>query len=247
MRDLDKAALSELNKILDGGDDDAVQALKAQIAAWEQAKALDDTNVQRKDAAPDAPAQDAKDKAEVKGEVDVKSEPPATPEPVKAEPTPPANAEKKAKPPKKEDMEEEMSEDGEDDEEEEVKPKKPKRGKAKTSEPMVADDLSDKVLKGITEYVDTRVVSTVEEQTKAINAALETLVEHLGALSDQLEALDRRDKALASTNEMQRGVAERMKALSAAMSSTTIIESSDPLATMRPAPASDDPLAIFRK
>lgn len=240
MRDLDKAALSELNKILDGGDDDAVQALKAQIAAWEQAKALDESDVQRKDAAPDATDQDAEDKAEVKGEVQAE---------VKSEPTPPANAEKKAKPPKKEDMEEEMSEDGEDDEEEEVKPKRKPKAKAAK---VVAEDLSEDVIKGVAAFIDEKITALLslqqkanEDQVKAINAQFEALADVTQQIMEQVEALDRRDKGLTAVNEMQRGVLEKLKSYSASLSDLTVLDASDPLAAKKPASvSSDNPMGL---
>ena len=229
MKEMDKAALSEIEKILNSGDPQALEALKAMISAADQAKALDEAGVQRKDAA--APVAEVAAAEATEAEVD-----------------------KKAKPFKPEDEKPPEPDAEDEDGEEEEEPKKPakKRGKAKAAAveqpaPVVADDVSDNVLKGITAYVDTSVASRVEEQTKTINTALEALVDNLSALVDQVEALEKRDKGLAATNEMQRGVFERMKQLSASLSETTVIDKDDPLATKKLAPATDDPLGMFRK
>lgn len=244
MKDLDKAALTELNKILDGGDQDALDALKAQIAAWEQAKALDESDVQRKDAAPDEPAAE-----EVKAETPVVE--------AVAETTPEPEVEKKAKPKSKFPPDDEPDDDEDEDEEEPPKRKPKKAAKAKVAEPVApapAPVVDEETIKGIAQYVDTRVSALLEkvehsneEQTKAINDALESLTEFVATLADQLETLDRRDKGLSAVNETQNRVFEALMKNSASRSVDTAIEKSDPLATKQPAPAPNDMLAIFRK
>lgn len=246
MKEMDKAALSEIEKILNGGDPTTLEALKAMLSAAEQAKALDEAGVQRKDAAPDSPAAE-----EVKAQ--------AEPEAVKTESPVEAEAEKKAKPKfppqAPPDEEPDVTEDEAVAEDDPPKRKPKKVAKAK-SDPVVtpAPVVDEETIKGIAQYVDTRVSSLLdgieksnEEQTKAINDALESLTTFVTAIADQLETLDRRDKGLSAVNETQNRVFQALMNNSASRSETTVIEKSDPLATTKPAPAPNDMLAIFRK
>lgn len=112
--------------------------------------------------------------------------------------------------------------------------------------PLIAEDVSDGVLKGIKDYVDSALKDSLDAQAEAINANLKAVGDALTELLNRMDRLEAQEKALREAHETPRNILERLKGMSVKSAPETAIDKSDPLASKKPVAAADDnPLAIF--
>jgi flagellin-specific chaperone FliS len=123
-------------------------------------------------------------------------------------------------------------------------PRKQRRKRVATPQPLIADDLSDNLLAQLKAYIDERVNDTISEVNKGLEQAVDVMTE----LADRLDRMEAQEKALREMHEMPRSVLERLKSMSATNAPETKIDTSDPLASKKPAESvnlAESPLWVF--
>lgn len=139
----------------------------------------------------------------------------------------------------KEDSPEDEDMEGESTDAEDGKGKKKKPIKAVK---VSADDLSDEILAGIETRIQEAAKDLAQKSVDALvsqlSPQLEALATVVSDLQDRVEAFEMMDQKAKARNEAPRQLAERMKALSAALSDDTVVADTDPLAkTVKPSSA----------